>query len=254
MPNSALLLLIDLGNSSLKWAWTSGAELTPVQSVLHRATTVAAVAQKCWQDEPEPARVVVASVAKSEVQESLRAWLQQQWSCEPIFVQATAQALGVTNAYNSPAELGVDRWLTLLAAHHQISDPVCVVDCGTAITIDLMTADGVHLGGMILPGFAMMRESLLQQTAIPLAEAVEPPDWLASDTAGAIAVGGVNAVAALVDRVLEQAQQRLQRAPVLVLTGTDAGRIKRQLSHSGRVESDLVIQGLALLANSSKDD
>jgi pantothenate kinase type III len=107
---------------------------------------------------------------------------------------------------------------------------------------------------MILPGFGMMRQSLLKQTAIPPVDAIEPPDWLASDTAGAIAAGGVSAVAALVERVQEQAQQRLQRLPELVLTGTDAASIQERLMSSGRVEPDLVIQGLALLANSSKDD
>jgi type III pantothenate kinase len=246
--------LIDLGNSSMKWAWSSGGELTPVQSAQHRDASVTTVAQEYWQDRSRPERIVVASVASPETKESLRDWLLQQWRCEPTFVQATAQELGVTNAYSNPSELGVDRWLTLLAVHHQISAPVCVVDCGTAITIDLITADGVHLGGMILPGFGMMRQSLLEQTAIPPVDTVEPSDWLASDTAGAVAVGGVSAVAALVDRVLEQSQQRLEVTPELVLTGSDTGSIQGRLRSPGRIEPDLVIQGLALLANSYNDD
>jgi type III pantothenate kinase len=180
--------------------------------------------------------------------------LLQKWDCEPEFVQATASALGVTNAYSNPSELGVDRWLTLLAVHHNTSSPVCVVDCGSAITIDLITSDGLHLGGMILPGFGMMRQSLLEQTAIPPVATVDPPDWLASDTAGAIAVGGVSAVAALVERILEQSQQQLQGLPELVLTGADAAGLQGRIINPGRVEPDLVIQGLALLANSTKED
>ena len=105
-----------------------------------------------------------------------------------------------------------------------------------------------------MPGFGMMRESLLEQTAIPPVDTIEPSDWLASDTAGAIALGGVSAVAALVDRILEQSQQRLEVTPELVLTGADAGSIQGRLLSPARVEPDLVIQGLALLANSSKDD
>ena len=102
MSNSAPILLIDMGNSSLKWAWFGGDELTSVQSVQHRATSVTTVAQEWWQDGPRPARIVVASVVGPEVEESLHAWLLRQWSCEPTFIQATAQAMGVTNAYSSP--------------------------------------------------------------------------------------------------------------------------------------------------------
>jgi type III pantothenate kinase len=254
VPDSNPILLIDLGNSSLKWAWSNAGELTPVQSVPHLATTVDSIAKEWWQGEPEPGRVVVSSVARPEVRESLRTWLQQQWGCEPAFIQASAKAHGVTNAYSKPSELGVDRWLALLAVHHRFSAPVCVVDCGTAITIDLVAADGIHIGGMIIPGFGMMRDALFEQTAISPPDVVELPDWLANDTAGAIAIGGVSAVAALVDRILEQSQQRLRVLPELVLTGGDAGRIQGHLLHPGKCEPDLVIQGLALLANSTSDD
>ncbi len=254
MPDSSSILLIDLGNSSLKWAWSNAGELTPVQSVSHLATTVDSIAQEWWQGEPQPGRVVVSSVARPEVRENLRTWLQQQWGCEPVFVQASAEAHGVTNSYVKPSELGVDRWLALLAVHSRFSTPVCIVDCGTAITIDLVAADGTHIGGMILPGFGMMRDALFEQTAIAPIDAVELPDWLANDTAGAVAIGGVSAVAALVDRILEQSQQRLRVLPELVLTGGDAGHIQGYLQHPGKLEPDLVIQGLALLANPTSDD
>ncbi len=249
MSNKSLLL-IDLGNSSLKWARSRDGEFSSVHSASYRATTVTTIAQEQWRGEPDPERVMVSSVASAAVEESLRQWLLEQWDCKPIFVKATSYALGVTNAYSTPSDLGVDRWLTLLAVHQQLSGSVCVVDCGTAITIDLITADGMHLGGMILPGFGMMQEMLLEQTAIAPVAIVESTDWLATDTAGAVAIGGVSAVVALVDCVLEQAQQRLHQLPQLILTGTDAGRLEEGLLHSGRVESDLVLHGLELLASS----
>jgi type III pantothenate kinase len=153
----------------------------------------------------------------------------------------------VTVAYAEPARFGVDRWLALLAARREAPGSALVLDVGTAVTYDLLLADGRHLGGLILPGMRMMRESLLAGTRIP---AVEPADSLepwAADTAPAVAAASVQAPAALTERLRDRLAAAAGEAPTVLITGGDAERLVAALDRPARFVPDLVLRGLALL-------
>jgi len=240
------ILLIDIGNTNLKWAWVQNGEMSPLERVSYHADGLTAQAYHCWSHAEKPEKIVVANVAGQQVEDELQQWVTSEWSVHMEVVTASVQQLGVRNAYACPEQLGVDRWLAMIAAHNSNSCPVCVVDCGTAITIDALSADGRHQGGLILPGLAMMRQVMLDRTQIPRIGASENSDLLAGDTAGAIAAGSLHAAAALVERVAQQ----MSSPPKILLTGSDAPRLDAVLNLEAEIDPELLMRGLALVAQS----
>jgi len=240
--------MIDIGNTNLKWAWLRDGKVSGIQSSSHGQKDTTLLAENCWGQAQAAERVVMANVASRLLGKGIMEWISESWGVDVELVHTTATAFGVTNAYAIPEHLGVDRWLTLLAVHNETPAPVCVVDCGTAITIDVMDNHGHHLGGLILPGFDLMREALLDQTHIPRVGRIESTDILGTDTAGAVSSASVHAAAALVDRVMENISHRSGQRPALVLTGSDATRLKSVLAIPCDVSLDLVMKGLSLFA------
>ena len=247
-PSSDRLLLIDIGNTNLKWAWYKGGRISSIQSAPHRGAKITDLADAFWGLEPAPAGIAIANVAGDEIEHDLGRWMQLRWRVEPDIIRTEASALGVINAYKNPDQLGVDRWLTLIAVHVKWKEAFCIVDCGSAITIDLIDAKGEHQGGLILPGFNMMKEALLEKTRIPRIGEVETPELLARDTATAVSSAGLHAAAALVERVLLHAVGLFDETPRLVITGNDAVKLLKVLDKPAEIEQDLVMMGLGYLA------
>jgi type III pantothenate kinase len=246
-----MILLVDIGNTALKWSqWSDGDELSP-QRVVHAGRELTSVLDECWNGLSRPERVVVASVLSEAVDESLLQWVQQRWQQEPEFVHARQEACGVLNAYRDPERLGVDRWCSLVAVRDRIRGAACVVDCGSALTVDVLSDTGEHLGGLIVPGLAMMRASLAHTTQARAEESGETDSevaLLARDTRGAITGGTLYAAVAFIDRVVEDVAAALELEPERVLTGGDAPRILPLLAWDYRHMPELVLEGLARIA------
>jgi type III pantothenate kinase len=249
MKRTGGTLLLDLGNSNLKWAWLEQGKAGAGRSVSHREGGIGQALSVHWADLPAPGRILAASVLAPEANQELSAWTRKQWGLEPQFLHAEREALGVHNGYDEPGQLGVDRWLALIAVHRLHPGAVCVVDCGSAVTLDVISAAGEHLGGLILPGLGLMQESLRRRTAIPQWQDLPTTQLLATRTDAAIAAGGVNAVAALVVRVVAEAAGRLKETPAVILTGGDALQVQAVLTLPCTIEPDLVLQGLAFIAD-----
>ena len=236
---SDTVLLIDLGNSRLSWAFFSGGNI----SVPNSCSTMAEISLKIeaeWRD-ISPVPVYIANVAGSELQQMLSRWFEAHWNTTPILLKSQQLAHGVTNAYQKPEELGVDRWLALIGARAMSWLPVCVVDCGSAVTIDVMDANGVHQGGIITPGYEMMLSSLKRGTAIPgFQEAGKSYRLLGKSTSECLHNGCANTIAAIIDRVMQSGSQ-LQR---LFITGGNAAIITPLLEHPSRPVPDLVFRGM----------
>ena len=242
-------LLIDIGNSRIKWAYANASLLSGVGS----ATYQWPFAHSWWANAlplgDVPDQVIIASVAGAELNTSLEQWLADTWTVERVFLASAACSLGVTNAYREPEKLGVDRWAAMLAAHAQVRGAVCVVDCGTAVTLDIVNAAGVHQGGMILPGRYMMRQALHARTSrIPLTDAVEQHSLLGTDTDSCISAAGLQATLGMIERAQRQYTQETGEAAVCVLTGGDAKVYLKHLSPECRHEPDLVLKGIHLLS------
>lgn len=240
-------LLIDIGNTSLKWVTSGSDQALPMQSLRHHGGLPLDL-NAAWEELPAPRRVRVSNVAGRALGEALSRTCRALWGLEPVFAGVQPRCGGVTIAYAQPERLGVDRWLALLAARRIASGPVLIVDAGTAVTYDALLADGQHLGGLILPGVALMRAAVLSGTQIPPVESGGCRDLWARDTASAVSTAALWAPAALAERLHQHLRTQCGSQPELILTGGDGERLLAVLQHPARLVPDLVLQGLALLA------
>lgn len=246
-----MILLVDIGNSRVKWALFDAGALAP-----QRAAAYAQWSADDWRRElftdPGIRHVVVASVAGTESIGRLRAAASARPGCEVQVVTTSSEAGGVRNAYPDPRLLGIDRWLAVIAAHHLTGTACCVVDVGTAATIDAVTADGRHLGGFIVPGPRLMVASLLRGTSDleshSAASAADGGALFADNTRDAIERGAVVMLAALAERSVQDLERAIGGTSALLLTGGAAPLVLPHLRRDARHVPDLVLRGLAVLA------
>lgn len=245
-----MILLVDIGNSRIKSAeWTEG-RIGPM--VAGSADEDAADA---WSKRPRPAtrpeRVIVASVAGRLVNERFGRLLEEWWGARAEFLLTGETSAGVTNGYMEPARLGVDRWAAMVGAYHLAGSACCVVDCGSAITVDALSAEGEHAGGIIVPGLGMMRQSLAQNTAgarTGVPAQADATTGFGRNTSGCIETGTLWAAAGAVLRSREIAVHRFGPVVEAFITGGDADALLPLLGHGWRHEPALVLFGLARLA------
>ncbi|MCU0760181.1 MAG: type III pantothenate kinase [Steroidobacteraceae bacterium] len=251
-------LLVDVGNTRLKWARLRGARLGRMQAVGHAGWRAADYRRVLAPVLRGIAAVDVVSVAGAAVERELTRAIVDACGLQPRFVASTRSAAGVTNGYREVWRLGADRWMAAIGGWHapgRRGRPVCVVDVGTATTIDLVDARGRHRGGVIVPGPALMVSSLLRGTRGIRRRAAGKPARIprapfARSTREALEAGAAHAVAALVDRACAEAGRLTGHAPLLVLTGGAAPWVARQVATPHSVTPDLVLRGLAALAAS----
>ncbi|MBK8162014.1 MAG: type III pantothenate kinase [Gammaproteobacteria bacterium] len=248
-----MILLVDAGNTRIKWAVLENGVLHSGGAILRRGGADGVdLLSTPWAALTPPRRLLIANVAGAEFAASFGAWTQRAWGLDAEFVSAQAKGFGVTNGYTEPQRLGVDRWLALVAARRFVKGPVCVVDCGTALTIDVMEKNGEHLGGLIVPGLVLMRRALFDKTAdIGPAMGNSPSrdiPQLAQDTRGGVMGGTLYAAASLIERVVRDADESVGGGMTCILTGGDAVTIRPLLSADFRFEPELVLQGLAIVA------
>jgi type III pantothenate kinase len=240
-------LLIDLGNSRLKWAWLNKGQLGPTTAIDYRHGPLAPQLEATWPK--APARILICSVASDQTSRTLADWCQGRWSLQPQWFSSSASFLGIRNAYKEPARLGNDRWLGLIAARHLVSGPLAVVDCGTAMTIDLLDAQGQHQGGWILPGLGLQQRALYQRTSISEQACPDISLEPGQDSAHCIANGTLLSAVGTLSLIGEHlAKQKQWQGLCWMLTGGEASIIAPHLPWPYRLQPDLLLEGLALVA------
>jgi type III pantothenate kinase len=247
-----MILVIDVGNTRLKWAWLTTAGLSDQQAVVHRDVKPDLWTAALFDASQKPRRVLVSNVAGDAMAKNLARLTKKVFGVKIEFVTATRQFLELTNGYLDPSLLGADRWLAVIGAWTMARSALCVVDAGTAVKVDSVDATGQHLGGLIVPGIHMMREALLKRTSdIAKAVAFSTPSMagiLANNTIGAVSRGAVFALAGMADRAAEIIEQSTGVKPALFITGGDAGMITGTMRARGEIVPDLVLRGLAVIA------
>ncbi|HET7568972.1 MAG TPA: type III pantothenate kinase [Gammaproteobacteria bacterium] len=239
-------LLIDIGNSRIKWAFADGATLGETQVAPTRPFPDGFAAIGAMSE--TPVRIICANVAGAEAAEAVTAWADERYSLAPILLRAEGHAFGIRNAYGEPDRLGADRWAALIGARRRSDKAVCVVDCGTAITVDLLDDDGRHRGGLIGPGVATMRRALYGTTAGIADEGEGAVAPLAADTRSAVTAGTLYMAAAFIDRARAETEATLARDVPCLLTGGDAPILAPLLRGRYEMAPDLVLEGLAVIA------
>ncbi|OUR83261.1 type III pantothenate kinase [Cycloclasticus sp. 46_120_T64] len=244
-----LRLFIDRGNTALKWQLCQQAKVLAEGS----ATNDVSLDDALGEVAARPLiGVYVASVASGDFESALKAWTRRNSHIEPVFVKSQLSACGVTNAYEKPAQLGVDRWLAMIAAHQQYSGLLCVVDSGTALTMDFLTASGQHLGGFIVPGADLMKRSLLQNTQKIQLAADAQIKLLGKNTTEAVLLGIEQMLQAFVCQKVAEVELECKQELTLVLTGGHAHSLRRGLQRPCHEEPELVFLGLRLVVEDAE--
>jgi type III pantothenate kinase len=241
-------LYVDIGNSAIKWA--TAEELRIANLHVAASDNLPATIEQAWSGLKRPDAVHIASVRRPGVEIELRNWIERQWQIAPRFAETRQREHGVTNGYIKPEQLGVDRWLALIASRALSPSPKIVVDCGSATTIDAMDGEGRHIGGVIMPGFRLFSDVLRQNTDIPDYHVGSTSDYFATDTASAILAGTAVAQSASVEKLYRLLQARDTMADVqCIVTGGDAGILAEHLQLPYQVIPGLVLDGLFIHFN-----
>lgn len=238
-----MILLLDLGNSRLKWAFADRAlgesgDLDWQQESWHTHL------RERWQQQPAPQRILGAAVTSAERRSGIDAVLAQLAWPTAEWLHSPKRFGAVTSAYDPPADLGVDRFLSMLAAFDAGQAPCVIASGGTALTLDALDADGRHLGGQIMPGIqAMMSGLRAAAPGLPDARAARCVN-LASSTADAMVSGVSHAAAGAIEHFLALASKQMTQKPQLLLCGGHARQLAELLQVDARQFPQAVLQGL----------
>ena len=235
------MLLLDVGNSRCKWALVQNGRWEH-QGVVGNTEWIAL--EHALSALPAPTRILVSNVAGEAMAQRLRA-VCAKWQRPPEFVTASSEQCGVRNGYEQPERLGSDRWAALIAAWSHVHGACLVVNCGTATTIDALSAQGEFLGGLILPGVSLMQHSLATNTAQLIAEQGALQDF-PRNTADAIHSGMLRATLGAIRHQFGLLQAR--GGPVRCLLGGGAADVvKPHLDLPLERMDNLVLQGLQII-------
>lgn len=242
-------LFVDVGNSRLKWATREEKILASAQAKNYQSVDFIDILEKYWRTLEIPTQVYISNVGKPNLNLLLSEWCEKVWNISPIFAQTNKKNCDILNGYENPEQLGVDRWLALIGSKPYLSENLCVVDCGTAVTIDVLQINGLHLGGLILAGLQTSRDALTQKAAalknIQFNQDIINLN-LAKNTHDGIALGTIYAIAGAIEKVAAEHHAKV------ILTGGDAIFIMSHLKCHFLYLPDLVLQGLTHWADEQK--
>ena len=243
------MILLDCGNSSLKAQQRTAGKLQASFSTRYSGDWSARL-QRWMRDSPAK-HCYLASVLDAGRQRLLENCLQNRFGGALTRFRSAARAGGVSSAYPQPDRLGVDRWLALIGAHSLVAGDCMIIDAGSAITLDLLRADGTHLGGAILPGINTSMERFRQIFGyIDFDDpAIRSNDQPASSTEAAIQIDYPHRSLDRLRDLVTTWNQHFDQNPALLLCGGDAPRVQAELGLPARIVPDLVFLGIHRLAS-----
>jgi type III pantothenate kinase len=248
-----MTLLVDIGNTRIKWATLLEGELVRRGSAVHRDSVDAAVTALA-AELPARSSVIASNVAGEHMDERLRALAAMRPGTSLTLVTPSAERFGVRCAYAEPRKLGVDRWVAVLAAYHAARGAACAIDAGTAVTFDAVDATGMHLGGLIFPSAPLLAAALDRNTSNIGSTAATPAvarglDLLGRSTDAAVGHAAWLALSSALDRAVATVERALGARPLVYLTGGDADALRGWLETRVELRADLVLEGLKLFAD-----
>lgn len=240
-----MVLLVDAGNSRLKWSELDAAgNVSAQQARAYAGRPALAVFIDLLDDYPEVEHITLVHVLTHLFDDSVREACAQRGVSLHV-VRSVASAYGITSGYQNPNALGADRFVGLVAGHRLAAGRPClVIDCGTAITVDAVEGDGRHLGGLILPGLQLSAEALIARAQGRLSLSFEQPGIFADGTARAIGSGCLFGLVGAIEGICARMQQAMSAPPLRVVTGGDAAHLRQWLQGDYLLQPDLLMYGL----------
>ena len=243
-------LLLDLGNSRLKWALERDGELTVGEPIVHEPEGLGDLTPLL--DAAHGVTSAFTSATALTLTAALQDALTARLGCTMQVFVSPKEALGIRSAYDQPQTLGTDRFLAMVGARTHVSGAFLVGDAGTALTLDLVDSGGQHLGGLIAPGPVLMREALHRGTAGVRTGAALRVREFARNTDDAVWSGGCLACVALIGHAYRHGALGVGGHLELLLSGGAMPALETQLSIPHRYLPDLVLEGLAQWARAGK--
>jgi type III pantothenate kinase len=249
-----MIVLLDAGNSHFKWAQLRGGLISDVLSQEYDRQDRAHAVLAALESSDAPRRILVASVLGDNFREQFTRLANAHFGLIPEFVIPRKSGYGIHVAYDNPKEFGADRFSALVAARRGFQQSCIIVDCGTAATIDALTADGEHLGGLILPGLNLMRRSLIEHTArINVGLGNDDDGLFGRSTAQGVKAGTLRTLVGAIDRIVRDMTAHMIEhcggSPVKhLMTGGTGNCVLPHLAADYHLEPRLVLQGLAIIA------
>lgn len=240
-------LVVDLGNSRWKLARSGAGEIEQVvdgdygdrSGLREQLAVYAGKVDAAW----------IASVQDADISAQIEHIIAEVLALPTDRIRSTDPMPNLVSGYQKPEQLGIDRLMAMVAARAVTDSAFCVVDAGTAVTIDFVDADGRHLGGFILPGSRLFRDCLLANTSIPRDSLIDEDATLGRDTPTAVALGGRYAVAGIVERFVGGSAALFGKQPVELITGGgDIDRYLPMMPFACTRLDHLVLRGLAVVA------
>ena len=249
-------LLLDAGNTSLKWSILSGERVAEALSDQERifydgASPIETLKTLLDLVKGKIDSLTLVSVLGDDFTDQAGK-LSQENSINFENIQSQKKLVGVTNAYEEVHKLGADRFVAMIAAHHLSQAACLVIDIGTATTIDAINDDGQHLGGLILPSADLCSESLLKNTAqlsnFNTGKRTLLPELFATDTKHAISSASVLGLAGAIDVICDKMENQIVKNPKQqlsrILCGGGTEIILPHLQGKYRVYENLIMLGL----------
>jgi len=237
-------LLLDLGNSRCKFQIVENHQIKEHGALSYIDANKLAVIESLLREHKFNNKVIVCSVFDAMFNDQLIRLLNRYSIKDYYFLAPAAQTFGVRINYQAPVNLGADRLAVLIAANEKFIGNKCIVDCGTAITIDALDKKGLHHGGVILPGLVSMLQALTVDTDIQCSGSSEAYNVFSNATEDAIYTGCLSAVVGGIQHVIDTMQTHCDSFDHVVITGGDAETVISMLALKVEYEPNLVLDGL----------
>jgi type III pantothenate kinase len=233
-----MTLLIDIGNTSLKYTFAHKGQLSEIKRI-ENYTIISDYFVTHWY---KAKKIILASVARRDIAETIITCAQQANINVEQIVTPRVQ-FGIKVAYQNYQQLGVDRWLALLGAAKTYPEQNClIIDLGTATTIDLLRNDGQHLGGWIFPGIDTMQQSLLTNTAnIQINNDRQISLLFADNTSDNVINGCLAATIGAIENAIKQAVLLVDELDHVILTGGNASLIEQNIKKTATITASHVV-------------
>ena len=243
------LMTIDSGNTHVKWGLHDGSDWLE-QGIIAQDKSILLLAQE-WKRLPRPHDIIISNVSSLETKKKLSELLSF-WKVEPKWITSLSYQCGVRNHYADPSLLGSDRWAALIAAWNRQQKGCLVVDAGTAMTVDALSDTGEFLGGIIVPGFELMKKALTTNISALQNQEGEFSDF-PNNTANAIHSGTVHALVGAVKRMSELFSITFGHIPKCIISGGASKQLISELNMDASVVDNLVLEGLVLIAEENSE-
>ena len=247
-----MILLVDIGNSRIKWVCLDESSLDAVGDTIHCQTSIDAFHVIGEALPSDISQVMATNVAGKSHELALVSVCTERWGISPEFVTPDKQEHGISSVYSDPSKLGADRWVALIAAHRLEKGAFAVIDAGTTVTLDMVNANGQHLGGLIMAGPDLVYSALNNETG-NIGKINLTPDVslgleiLGSNTKMAVANGTMLSIASAVDRALSTVSAEIRESPTVYITGGNALILSSWLETRAQYRPNLVLEGLTFI-------